>query len=107
MNQAVDIPNEESVSRDEALADCTPHQLAEERYMRALASMVEHAAANRHFELLVDKMTATLASIGLHYGPGATGDIIAKFGGHLVEVAERRRAEEEAERARKGGSKPH
>ena len=102
MNQAVEIPNDEIARRDESLSDCTPHQLAEERYMRALTGMVEHAAANRHFELLVDKLTATLASIGLHYGPGVTGDILAKFGGHLVEVAERQRAEERGRAGEEG-----
>jgi hypothetical protein len=106
MNATV-ISNDDIARHDEGPADCTPHQLAEERYMRTLAGMVEHAAANRHVELLVDKLTATLASIGLHYGPGVTGDILAKFGGHLVDVAATRRAAEEAERARKGGAAPH
>ena len=37
-------------------------------------------------------------------GPAATGDILARLGGHLLNAAERRRAEEEAEQARKDGA---
>ena len=103
MSQAVEIPEVENARRDGAPADCTPRQLAEERYRQALSGMVDHALEHRQVELLVDKLARTLASVGFHFGPGATADILTRFGRHLSWLAERKRAEEEAERARKEG----
>ncbi len=107
MSQAVEIPEVETARRDEAPAGCTPDEQAEERYRQALSAMIDHAVENRRMEVLVDELAWTLASVGFHFGPGATADILTKFGRRLSWLAERKRAEEEAERARKEGRAPH
>ena len=86
---------------------CTPHQLADGRYMRALADMVEDAVSNHRLELLVDRLASTLGSIGLNCGPRVTGDILGRLGHHLIQADARRRAENEAEEAKKEGRAPH
>lgn len=107
MEQAVEIPNEETAAREGTLAGCTPDSLADERYVRALAAMVEDAVSNRRLEMLVDRLTSTLGSIGLNCGPRVTGDILGRLGHHLIMADERRRAANEAEQARKEGRAPH
>ena len=107
MNQVVDMSREENEGCDQALADCTPDQLAEQRYMGALAAMVEDAVSNRRLEMLVDRLTSTLGSIGLNCGPRVTGDILGRLGHHLIMADERRRAANEAEQAKKEGRAPH
>ena len=104
MDPIVEAPREGIAPRQEAPSDCTPRQLAEERYVRALAGMVEHAAENRDFALLADVLASALAGLAFRCGPAATGDILARLGGHLLNAAERRRAAEEAEQARKDGA---
>ncbi len=107
MDQAVEIPNEGTAAREETLADCTPDSLANERYVRALAAMVEDAVSNRRLEMLVDRLASTLGSIGLNCGPRVTGDILGRLGHHLIMADERRRAANEAEQAKKEGRAPH
>ena len=103
MDPIVESPREAIAPHQDALSDGTPQKLDEERYMRALTGMVEHAAEHRNFALLADVLASGLANIAFRCGPAATGDILARFGGHLLNVAERRRAAEEAEQARKKG----
>ena len=107
MNQVVETSREDNAARQEPLADCTPHQLADGRYMRALADMVEDAVSNNRLELLVDRLASTLGSIGLNCGPRATGDILGRLGHHLIQADARRRAANEAEQAKKEGRAPH
>ncbi len=107
MDQSVEIPNEETAAREGLLADGTPDSLANERYVRALAAMVEDAVSNRRLEMLVDRLASTLGSIGLNCGPRVTGDILGRLGHHLIMADERRRAANEAEQAKKEGRAPH
>ena len=107
MNQVAGISREDTAARQEPLADCTPHQLANGRYRDALAALVEDAISNQRLEMLVDRLTETLGSIGLNCGPRVTGDILGRLGHHLIQADARRRAENEAEEAKKEGRAPH
>ena len=107
MNQVAGISREDTAARHEPVADCTPHQLADERYMRAMGEMVKDAVSNNRLEMLVDRLTETLGSIGLNCGPRVTGDILGRLGHHLIQADARRRAENEAEEAKKEGRAPH
>ena len=80
MNQVVETSREDNAARQAPLADCTPHQLADERYMRAMGEMVKDAVSNNRLEMLVDRLTETLGSIGLNCGPRVTGDILGRLG---------------------------
>jgi hypothetical protein len=107
MNQIAEISREDNAARQEALADCTPGQLADGRYRDALAALVEDAISNQRLEMLVDRLTSTLGSIGLNCGPRVTGDILGRLGHHLIQADARRRAANEAEQAKKEGRAPH
>jgi hypothetical protein len=39
--------------------------------------------------------------------PAVTGDVMRRLGGYVCDLVERKEAQEEAERARKEGRKPH
>ena len=107
MNQVVEIPCDDTPARQEPPADCTPDQLANGRYRDALAALVEDAISNQRLEILVDRLTSTLGSIGLNCGPRVTGDILGRLGHHLIQADARRRAANEAEQAKKGGRALH
>ena len=107
MNPIVEISRDDTPARQEPPADCTPDQLADQRYTGALAAMVEDAVSNRRLELLVDRLTSTLGSIGLNCGPRVTGDILGRLGHHLIQADARRRAANEAEQAKKEGRASH
>ncbi len=107
MNPIADISREDTAARQEPLADCTPDQLADGRYRDALAALVEDAVSNQRLEMLVDRLTSTLGSIGLNCGPRVTGDILGRLGHHLIQADARRRAANEAEQAKKEGRAPH
>jgi len=107
MNRSVEISREKTERSGQASADRTPDQLADQRYTDALAAMVEDAVSNRRLELLVDRLTLTLGSIGLNCGPRVTGDILGRLGHHLIQADARRRAANEAEQAKKEGHAPH
>ena len=107
MNPIADTSREDTPARQEPLADCTPDQLADGRYRDALAALVEDAISNQRLEMLVDRLTSTLGSIGLNCGPRVTGDILGRLGHHLIQADARRRAANEAEQAKKAGRAPH
>jgi len=107
MNQVVEISRDDTPARQEPLADGTPDQLADGRYRDALAALVEDAISNQRLEMLVDRLTSTLGSIGLNCGPRVTGDILGRLGHHLIQADARRRAANEAEQAKKAGRASH
>ena len=90
------------------LADCSPHEQLEQRYLAALNALVDDAAANQSFETLVDTLAWTLAKIMVGFGTTAvTGDALGRLGKYVCELTERREAQAEAEKAKKQGLRPH
>jgi hypothetical protein len=99
-------PLAESVAPDAppaALADCSPVQHVESRYMAALQTLVDDALEHRHVEILVDVLTWNLARIGYGYGVQSVGDIVRRLGGHIGDIAQREAAVREAAEAKKAG----
>jgi hypothetical protein len=90
-----------------ALADCTPEQQVETRYMAALKALVDDALEQRHVEILVDALTWNLARIGYGFGVPAVADIVRRFGAHVGDIAQRETAAREAAEAKKSGHAPH
>jgi len=88
-------------------ADLSPPQQAEQRYLQAIETLVDDARANGYAEVLVEVLTWTLARIANAFGPPATADVLRRFGGHLGDLAQRARAQEEAKDAKKKGLRPH
>jgi len=94
-------------SQDHPLADCSPVQGAELRYLNAVFELFDHAVENKSLRALVNVLTWTLARITLENGPAAAGDILHRLGVHLGTFAERRSAQEEAQKAKEEGRVPH
>ena len=89
------------------LADCSPTQQIELRYMNAADALLADAAENDAPRVLADVLTWTLARIVDVYGMTAASDVIRRFGGHLGTLTEHRRARQEAEQAKEEGRAPH
>ena len=90
------------------LADCSPEEQAERRCLAALDALVAEAWEQRTMETLVDSLTWTLARVvvGLE-SQYVTGDVLRRLGNYTCRLAEAKRAEDEAEQARKEGRAPH
>ena len=58
--------------------------------------------------ILADVLAWNLGRVIVAYGtPAVAGDILRRLGGYVCDIAERQRARDEAEQARKEGKKPH
>lgn len=88
------------------LADCSPTQLVEQRYLAAVETLLDDALEGQNIEILVDVLAWNLARIGSAYGPSAMGDILRRIGGHTCDIAQRCTAEREAAAAKKSGRMP-
>lgn len=83
-------------------------EAAEARYVEAFDAFVSEALENQHMAALVDALTWTLARIAVGYGTvTVAGDILGRFGRHIVDHSEQQRAQEEARKAREAGQLPH
>ena len=94
-------------SQDHPLADCSPAQSAELRYLNAVDDLFDHAVKNKSLRVFVNVLTWILARTTLENGPAAAGDILHRLGVHLGTLAERRSAQEEAQKAKEEGRVPH
>ena len=86
-----------------ALADCSPAEQVELRYLAALKTLVDDALEHRQVEILVDVLTWNLARIGYGYGVQSVGDIVRRLGGHIGDIAQREAAVCEAAEEKKAG----
>jgi hypothetical protein len=89
------------------LADGTPSEAADQRYLATCAAMFADAAKHRHMSELADNLAWTLANIAVHNGVGAAGDILRTFGAYVCGIEARRQAEVEAQQATEEGRMPH
>ena len=90
------------------LADCSPAEQAERRFLAALDALVAEAWQQRTLETLVDSLAWTLARVvvGLD-SQYVMGDVLRRLGNYTCGLAEARRAEDEAEQEKKEGRAPH
>jgi hypothetical protein len=89
------------------LADCTPEQLAETRYLQALADLLADASNGNRMHILADSLAWTIAQVAAGCGVAATGDMLRRVGGYMYTLESRRRAGEEAEQERQEGRLPN
>jgi hypothetical protein len=90
------------------VADCSPEQVAERRYLAILDPLLQEAWEQRQLETLVDCLAWTLArvTVGLE-STQVTGDILRRLGNYTYRLSESKRAEAEAEQAKKEGRAPN
>ena len=90
------------------LADCSPAQRTEQRYLAAVNGLVDDAVKHENLPILADVLAWTLGRVIVGCGtPDVVGDVLRRLGSYVCELAERQRAQAEAEQARKEGLKPH
>jgi len=90
------------------LADCSPTEQVELRYINTANALLDDAVEHESPRILADVLTWTLARMVVGYGtPVVAGDILRRLGEHIGTLAERRRAQEEAEQAKEEGHAPH
>ncbi len=91
------------------VADCSPTQQIELRYLTAANALLDDAVAHESPRILVDVLTWTLARMVVGYGAPAVvaGDILRRLGEQIGTLAERRRAQQEAEQAKEEGRASH
>jgi hypothetical protein len=90
------------------LADCSPAQQVEQRYVTAVNVLVAEALEHDNLPILADVLAWNLGRVIVAYGtPAVAGDILRRLGGYVCDIAERQRAQAEAELARKEGQKTH
>ncbi len=89
-------------------ADCSPEQVAERRYLAILDPLLNEAWEQRQLETLVDCLAWTLArvTVGLD-STQVTGDLLRRLGNYTYRLSESKRAEAEAEQAKKEGRAPN
>jgi hypothetical protein len=101
---------QETAASSEAvkLADCSPEQQVEQRYVTAVNALIDEAVEHDSLPVLADVLAWTLGRVIVGYGtPAVAGDVLRRLGGYVCDLAERQRAEAEAKQARKEGQKPH
>ena len=90
------------------LADCSPSQQTELCYLNTANALLDDAVEHESPRILADVLTWTLARMVVGYStPVVAGDILRRLGEHIGTLAERRRAQDEAERAKEDGHAPH
>src|SRR4030095_2611033 len=103
-----DVVQLAAASNATPLADCSLTQRIELRYLTAANALLDDAVESRSPRILADVLTWTLAWIVVRYGtPIVAVDILRRLGEHIETLAERRYAEEEADRAKEEGRTPH
>ncbi len=107
MTEQLQASANDTLAAPPAAPDCTPDQLAEMRYTQALGELLNDAGEGGHVAILADALAWSIAQIMVHFGAGAVGDILRRTGGYVGQLSERREAQQEAEKAKKEGRKPH
>ena len=90
------------------VADRSPAQEIEDRYVKELNSMLDDAFEHRSVAILVDCMTWTLGRLVVHYEtPEVAGDVLRRLGNYICDLTERKSAQREAEAEKRKGVQPH
>ena len=79
----------------------------EQHYLKVLDRLLADALDNGHLQILADTLAWTAAKIVVGCGVAAAGDILQRMGRYVDRLWEGRRAQEEAELAKKEGRLPH
>jgi len=108
MSEIIVAPVADTIAPAGSLADCSPEQRIELRYLNAARTLLDDAIEHKSAIILSDVLVWTLARMIVAYGtPVLAGDILRRLGEHIGTLAERRRAREEAEQAKEDGHAPH
>ena len=108
MSEIVLAPQVESSAPAAPLADCSPTRQVELRYLNAASALLDDAVRHRSSQILADVLAWTMARMIVGYGTTAVaGDVLRRLGEHIGTLAERRRAWEEAEKAKEEGQAPN
>jgi hypothetical protein len=78
-----------------------------DRVLAQVKAMADEAIAQRMVPVLVEVLAGRLAAVAYRYGPLAAGDILAKLGGVLYDMASHEQARHEALQELVAGRKPH
>ena len=90
------------------LADCSPQEQLEQRYVATVDALVADANERRSLESLVDVFAWSLARIITAYGsPAVAGDVMQRIGNYVCVITRYNNAQAEAESAKKEGLRPH
>ena len=90
------------------LADCSPAQQTEQRYVAAVNVLVDDALEHENLPVLADVLAWTLGRVIVAYGtPDVAGDVLRRLGGYVCDLSARQRAQAEAKQAQREGLKPH
>lgn len=87
--------------------DCTPEQLAQDRYLAAIDALVADAVEGKRMPVLANVLAWTTARIAVGCGAAATGDLLRRIGGYMCQLETERQAENEALLAKREGRQPN
>jgi len=107
MTDDVQLRSNEAPATRPPLADGTPEQAAELRYLKAIEALVDDAVEGKQMEVLADTLAWTIARISVTCGIAATADILRRIGGYMGTLVARREAEAEARQAKEEGRHTH
>ena len=72
------------------LADCSPAQQVEQRYVAAVNALMDEAVERDNLPILADVLAWALGRVIVGYGtPAVAGDILRRLGGYVCDLAER------------------
>ena len=112
VSQAAAAPRLEGIPLEQAAPaprlDCSPEEVAERRYLAILDPLLHEAWEQLSLETLVDCLAWTLARVvvGLDSAQ-VTGDLLRRLGNYTCRLSEAKRAEAEADEAKKAGRTPN
>ena len=104
------VPGNQAVAPSPPLAapsEPTPDEAAGQRYVNTIDELVADAVEHKRAVVLVDALAWSIARMMVGYGLPAAGDVLKRIGAYVGEITERRRAQEEAEQAKKDGLPVH
>ena len=107
MHEHADTCSTQVVSSPAQLTDCTPEQLAEARYFKALDELLADAAEHKQMQILADTLAWTFARVAAGCGVAATGDMLRRLGTYICSLETQRQAQDEALLAKQDGRQPN
>ena len=98
---------EDIASASPAPDDCTPEQLAQDRYLAAVDALVADAVEGKRMPQLANVLAWTTARIAVGCGVAATGNLLRRIGGYICQLETERQTKNEALSAKYGGRQPN
>ena len=90
------------------LADSSPEKNLEDRFVASINAMVDEADARRSADTLVDVLAWAVARMIMRVdSPWGAGDIMRRIGNYVCSMQDRKKAQQEAEKAKEAGQLPH